>query len=75
MPEAYIVDAARTATGKRRGGFATTHPADLGAARRPRDLQRMNATETRKPPTRAVDGACADAVGTPDGVRNRCIQP
>jgi len=32
MPEAYIVDAARTATGKRGGGFAATHPADLGAA-------------------------------------------
>jgi acetyl-CoA C-acetyltransferase len=32
MHEAYIVDAARTATGKRGGGFATTHPADLGAA-------------------------------------------
>ncbi|WP_326639367.1 acetyl-CoA C-acetyltransferase [Streptosporangium sp. NBC_01755] len=32
MPEAYIVDAVRTATGRRRGGFAAVHPADLGAA-------------------------------------------
>ncbi|SEU35820.1 acetyl-CoA C-acetyltransferase [Nonomuraea wenchangensis] len=32
MPEAYIVDAVRTATGRRGGGFAGVHPADLGAA-------------------------------------------
>ncbi|GLX02866.1 acetyl-CoA C-acetyltransferase [Microtetraspora sp. NBRC 16547] len=32
MPEAYIVDAVRTATGRRGGGFAAVHPADLGAA-------------------------------------------
>jgi acetyl-CoA C-acetyltransferase len=31
MPEAYIVDAARTPVGRRGGGFAATHPADLGA--------------------------------------------
>lgn len=31
MPEAYIVDATRTPVGKRGGGFANTHPADLGA--------------------------------------------
>jgi acetyl-CoA C-acetyltransferase len=31
MPEAYIVDAARTAVGRRNGGFADVHPADLGA--------------------------------------------
>jgi acetyl-CoA C-acetyltransferase len=31
MADAYIVDAARTAVGRRRGGFADTHPADLGA--------------------------------------------
>ncbi|OUS81308.1 acetyl-CoA C-acetyltransferase [Rhodococcus sp. NCIMB 12038] len=33
MPEAYIVDAARTpvGVGKPSGGFATVHPADLGA--------------------------------------------
>jgi acetyl-CoA C-acetyltransferase len=31
MPEAYIVDAARTPTGRRRGGLAHVHGADLGA--------------------------------------------
>jgi acetyl-CoA C-acetyltransferase len=31
MPEAYIVDAVRTPVGRRNGGFASTHPADLGA--------------------------------------------
>ena len=30
MPEAYIVDAVRTAVGKRGGGLAEVHPADLG---------------------------------------------
>jgi acetyl-CoA C-acetyltransferase len=31
MPEAYIVEAARTPVGKRGGGLAQVHPADLGA--------------------------------------------
>lgn len=31
MPEAYIVDALRTPTGKRRGALAQVHAADLGA--------------------------------------------
>ncbi|MFF0449925.1 acetyl-CoA C-acetyltransferase [Streptomyces sp. NPDC004609] len=31
MAEAYIVDAVRTPVGRRGGGFADTHPADLGA--------------------------------------------
>ena len=31
MPEAYIVDAIRTPVGKRGGGLAEVHPADLGA--------------------------------------------
>ena len=31
MPEAYIVDAARTPAGRRNGGLAGAHPADLGA--------------------------------------------
>lgn len=30
MPEAYIVDALRTPTGRRRGGLAQMHPAELG---------------------------------------------
>jgi acetyl-CoA C-acetyltransferase len=32
MAEAYIVEALRTAGGRRKGAFAGTHPADLGAA-------------------------------------------
>jgi len=31
MPEAYIVDALRTAVGKRKGGLSAVHPIDLGA--------------------------------------------
>ncbi|GGN19787.1 acetyl-CoA C-acetyltransferase [Streptomyces fuscichromogenes] len=31
MPEAYIIDAVRSPVGKRGGGFAGTHPADLAA--------------------------------------------
>jgi len=31
MPEAYIVDAVRTPVGKKNGGLAAVHPADLGA--------------------------------------------
>jgi acetyl-CoA C-acetyltransferase len=31
MPEAYIVDATRTAVGRRGGGFAGVHPADLAS--------------------------------------------
>ena len=31
MPEAYIVDALRSPTGRRKGGLAHIHAADLGA--------------------------------------------
>jgi acetyl-CoA C-acetyltransferase len=31
MPEAYIIEAKRSPVGRRKGGLATTHPADLGA--------------------------------------------
>jgi len=31
MPEAYIVDATRTAVGRRKGGFAQSHPADMAS--------------------------------------------
>ena len=31
MPEAYIVDALRTPTGRRKGGLSQIHGADLGA--------------------------------------------
>ncbi len=32
MSQAYIIDAVRTATGRRKGALAGWHPADLGAA-------------------------------------------
>jgi len=32
MPEAYVVEAVRTAVGKRNGGLSGVHPVDLGAA-------------------------------------------
>jgi acetyl-CoA C-acetyltransferase len=32
LPEAYIVDAIRTPVGRKKGGLAAIHPADLGAA-------------------------------------------
>lgn len=32
MPEAYVIDAVRTAVGKRNGSLAGLHPVDLGAA-------------------------------------------
>ena len=31
MPEAYIIDAVRSPVGRRNGGLAQIHPADLGA--------------------------------------------
>src|ERR1700741_5479855 len=31
MPEAYVIDAVRTAVGKRNGALAGIHPVDLGA--------------------------------------------
>lgn len=31
MPEAYIIDAVRTPIGRRRGGLASSHPADMAA--------------------------------------------
>ena len=31
MPEAYIVDAVRTPTGRKKGGLSEAHPADMGA--------------------------------------------
>src|ERR1700752_1292988 len=31
MPEAYIVEAVRTPVGKKNGGLAGAHPADMGA--------------------------------------------
>ena len=46
MPEAFIVDAVRTPTGKRGGGLAHVHPADLGAASITALLQRTGIDPT-----------------------------
>ena len=32
MPEAYVIDAVRSAVGKRNGSLSGVHPVDLGAA-------------------------------------------
>ena len=49
MPEAYIVDAVRTPVGRRNGGLAPLHPADLGPVQivaerhmAPRDLRGLS---------------------------------
>lgn len=60
MPEAYLVDAVRTPTGKRGGGLSEVHPADLGATVIGELLDRSGAD----PPT--VDDVilgCTDTIG------------
>jgi acetyl-CoA C-acetyltransferase len=64
MPEAYIVDAARTAVGRRKGGFAAVHPADF-AAHTIRTVVERNAFD----PT-AIDDVilgCLDNIGNQAG--------
>lgn len=60
MPEAYIVDALRSPTGKRRGSLAEVHAADLGA-------HVLNAIVGRNSvPAEEIDDVvfgCVDAVG------------
>ncbi len=63
MPEAYIVEAKRLATGRRRGGLAAEHPADLGAAI-------LKAVVGDSIPADAVEDVifgCLDAVGPQAG--------
>ena len=60
MPEAYIVDAVRTAVGKRNGSLAGVHPVDLGAAAWRGLFDRVNVDPG------AVDdviAGCVDAIG------------
>jgi acetyl-CoA C-acetyltransferase len=60
MPEAYIVDAVRTAVGKRDGSLAAVHPIDLGVAAFRGLLDRVNIDPT------VVDDVivgCVDAIG------------
>ena len=60
MPEAYIVEAVRTAVGKRNGGLAGVHPVDLGAAAW-RGL--FDRTDVDPGAVDDVIAGCVDAVG------------
>jgi acetyl-CoA C-acetyltransferase len=64
MAEAYIVDAVRTPVGKRGGGLAHVHPADLGAA-----ALTALVTRTGIDPAAVEDVifGCVDAVGPQAG--------
>jgi len=64
MADAYIVDAVRTPVGRRRGGLAAVHPADLGA-----HVLRALIDRTRIDP-RAVEDVifgCVDTIGPQAG--------
>src|SRR5207244_549206 len=64
MAEAFIVDAVRTPIGRRNGGLAKIHPADLGA-----HALRALVERTKIDPA-AVDDVvfgCVDAIGPPAG--------
>ncbi|MBO0853629.1 MAG: acetyl-CoA C-acetyltransferase [Nocardia sp.] len=64
MREAYVIDAVRTAVGKRGGSLAAVHPADLGAAA----LQGLLGRNTIDPAN--VDDVifgCVDAIGPQAG--------
>ena len=64
MPEAYIVDALRTPTGRRGGGLSTVHPADLGA----HVLQAlMERTGIDPSAVEDVYFGCVDAIGPQAG--------
>jgi acetyl-CoA C-acetyltransferase len=68
MAEAYIVDALRTPTGKRRGSLASVHPADLGA-----HVLKSLVERNDVPPEDYEDVifGCVDAVGPNAGVISR----
>jgi len=64
MPEAYIIDAARSPTGRRRGGLSGVHSADLGAHAIKAVLDRAGVDPA------AVDDVifgCVDTIGTQAG--------
>ena len=64
VPEAYIVDAVRTPVGKRGGGLAAVHPADLGAAAL---TALMNRTGLDPAAVEDVIFGCVDTVGPQAG--------
>lgn len=64
MPEAYIVDAVRTPVGRRGGGLAAVHPADLGAHALTALMERVGVDPA------AVDDVvlgCVDTIGPQAG--------
>jgi acetyl-CoA C-acetyltransferase len=68
MPEAYIVDAIRTPTGKKKGSLAGWHPADLGAIPITAIIERTGVDPA------AVDDViwgCVDAIGPQAGNMGR----
>ncbi|WP_380878092.1 acetyl-CoA acetyltransferase [Sphingomonas sp. DBB INV C78] len=68
MPEAYIVDAIRTPTGKKKGSLAAMHPADLGAIPIKAIIDRTGVDPD------AIDDVvwgCVDAVGPQAGNMGR----
>ncbi|MFC8677444.1 acetyl-CoA C-acetyltransferase [Streptomyces griseorubiginosus] len=64
MAEAYIVEAVRTPVGKRNGGLATVHPADLGAHVLKALMERSGADPAA---VEDVVFGCLDAVGPQAG--------
>ncbi len=60
MPEAYVVEAVRTAVGKRNGGLAGVHPVDLGAAAWRGLFER---TDVDPGAVDDVIAGCVDAIG------------
>ena len=64
LPEAYIIDAIRTPVGKKKGGLAAIHPADLGAASIAALIQRTGIDPA------AIDDVifgCVDTIGAQAG--------
>jgi acetyl-CoA C-acetyltransferase len=64
MPEAFIVDALRTPVGKRGGGLAHVHPADLGAYVLKAIVDRNDIDPTA---VEDVFFGCVDAIGPQAG--------
>ncbi len=80
MAEAYIIDAVRTPVGRRRGGLAAVHPADLGAHVLRALVERtgidpegvedviFGCVDTIGPQAGDIARTCWLAAGLPDGV-------
>src|SRR6201990_3183698 len=60
MPEAYVIDAVRTAVGKRNGALAGIHPVDLGAHAWRGLLDRVDVDPAA---VEDVIAGCVDAIG------------